>query len=154
MSEKDSGFATKVVALVATIPLRVRYLVVGLPLGLAWGVQGGPLWQRAAIMSVVLLVAPPLLHLARVRMTRAQPRPDRPHASLLRFTVAKAILVALAIFATWLLQSVTAYAEIIIGVAMAATVATLGPVLHPSLLISPRKPELKNAVLTTATKDG
>ncbi|WP_040691486.1 hypothetical protein [Nocardia vinacea] len=154
MSENSSGFATRLVTRLTAIPLPVRYLVAGLGFGLGWIGQIGPLWVRALVMSMLLLVVPLLLHLVRVRMVRAQPRSDGAHGSLFRFTVAKAILVVLVVFASWSLQSVTSWADIILGGAMAAIVAALGPVLHPLMLTRPREPELGNAVPATSAKVG
>ncbi|MGH4002145.1 MAG: hypothetical protein ACRDTJ_32290 [Pseudonocardiaceae bacterium] len=154
MFDNDSGLAARAVVLVTRTPLRVRYVAVGLTIGFTWGVQGGLLWQRPVIMSAVLLVVPPLLHLARARLIQARQRPDRTQASLLRFTVAKADLVVLAIFATWSLQPVTSYAELLVGAALAITVATLGPVLHPHMLVRSGEPDLEKVVATAAAKGG
>ncbi|WP_086663663.1 hypothetical protein [Lentzea kentuckyensis] len=154
MSENDRGFVTRLVTRLTAIPLRVRYLVAGLGFGLGWIGQLGPLWVRALVMSVVLLVVPVLLHFVRVRLIKVRLREDGRRGSLLRFTVAKAILVAFVVVTSWALQSVSPFADLIAGACMAAIVAILGPVLHSRMLTRPRAPEPEHTMATTATKDG
>jgi hypothetical protein len=138
-------------ALVVKVPLRVRYLLVGLIMGGTWAFQHGPLWRRAVVMALLTLAGPPVLHWLRSRLARGREWTHGRRASFVRFFGMKAILVSCAVVGTWLLQPVTPSAGLAVGLALAVTVAALGPILHPRLLVDP--PNLAGRTLMTAGWD-
>jgi hypothetical protein len=150
MPQNKSESASGVLALVARVPLQVRYILVSLIMGGTWAFQHGPLWRRAVVMALLTLVGPPVLHWVRSRLIRGGERAHRPRASFIRFFGAKAILVSFAIAGTWLLQPVTPDAGLVVGLVLAATVATLGPILHPRMLIHPPRTTAQNALSNSA----
>jgi len=137
MAQHDSRLAGRLLAAAAAVPIRVRYLLAGLTMGGTWAFLNTPLPQRALSMSLLFLVAPPVLHVLRAHLTRGQDRSLQPRASLTRFFGAKAVLVALALTGTWLLQPITPQAPLLIGAALVATVGVLGPLLHSRMLVRP-----------------
>jgi len=135
--QHKSEAAGRVLAVVARVPIRVRYLLLGLIMGGTWAFQHGPLWRRAVVMALLTLAAPPVLHWLRSRLAQGRERADRPRASFIRFFGAKAVVVSVAIVATWLLQPVTPGAGLAVGLVLAVTVAALGPILHSRMFVGP-----------------
>jgi hypothetical protein len=122
----------------AAVPLRARYLIAGLFMGGFWSLSTGPLVNQAVGLLLAVAVLPPVIHVARSRMAAQQEPSHRPRMSLTRLTLGKVVVVALAMTATWLLGPSSSYAHPVVGLALIATVATLGPLLHPRMLVHPR----------------
>jgi hypothetical protein len=119
------------------LTIRIRYLVAGLVLGLVWVWHADePLWEHVLRLVIVVLILAPLLRLAPqvlgVRRVRTR------GVSWPRLLAAKVPLLALAVVADWGLRHwVTATASgLVTGGALAAAVATLGPVLHTRLFVA------------------
>ena len=125
-----------VVALAARIPLRYRYLLAGVNIGVLWMIGDGPVWQHAITLTIVLVVGPPVINLLRSKLVedRGQPR-----MSLARLSAGKALLVILAMTGTWALEPVVAQPKVVVGLALVVTVAVLGPLLHPRMLVANRR---------------
>ncbi|WP_194908864.1 hypothetical protein [Catenulispora rubra] len=117
-----------------TTRIRLRYLTAGTAIGAIWSLHTGSLWTHALRLAIVVLIAPPLIHLARKRHTTNGAKKPAEQLSILRLAAAKIALLGAAILGTWLLARTTPHAELIIGIAMLLIVASLGPILHPYLL--------------------
>jgi hypothetical protein len=121
----------------AALAIRMRYLAAGLVLGLIWVWHADePLWEHVLRLVIVVLILAPVLRLApRIRGVRRTRARRLSWTWLLAF---KLPLIGLAVLADWALGHwMTATASgIVTGVAMAAAVATLGPVLHPRLFVA------------------
>ncbi|WP_433622170.1 hypothetical protein [Nocardia sp. CA-120079] len=113
-------------------------------MGGIWAVQSGPLWHRAVGLVGLSLVGPPVIHLVRARLRRHRAR-SGPRISLTRFFAAKAIVVAFALIATWLLGYTHENAPLHAGLLMAMVIAIAGPILHPHLLIPEPEPAAEPA---------
>jgi hypothetical protein len=77
-----------------------------------------------------------MIHLVRSRLVTDRERPPGARLSLVRFSIAKALLVVGALIGTVLLDQVISRPELVVGVALAAIVTTLGPRLHRRMLVS------------------
>lgn len=152
MAPNDSEPAGGILAAATKVPIPVRYLLVGLIMGGTWGLQSTPLPLRALTMAGMFLAGPPALHWLRSRLTRGQDRSQGPRASLVRFFGAKGLLVVLAFAGTWLLQPITPHAGLYIGLALAATVAVVGPLLHRHMLIHLAQATAGNRAATVAPR--
>ncbi len=124
--------------LAARVPLWTRYLLVGVIMGLVWGLQTGPLWEHAVRLAVLLMIVPPLLHQIRTRRDTRRGRRAGPHLSLVRISAAKAGLVAAATLVTWLVEPAVKHPEYVGAFLLTATIAGLGPLLHARMVTHPR----------------
>jgi hypothetical protein len=136
MPSRSSKFACMVRAVAGRVPLRVFYLLAGLGLGAVWAFQDVPLWEHALRLALILVVAPPVIHLVRSQLATDRERPPGARLSLVRFSIAKALLVVVALIGTVLLDQVISRPELVVGLALAAIVTTLGPRLHRRMLVS------------------
>jgi len=123
----------------AALAIRIRYLVAGVVLGLIWAWHADePPWEHVLRLVVVVLILAPILRLAPqllgVRGVRSRSR----SVSWPRLLAAKVPLLALALLADWGLHHwMTATASgLVTAAALAAAVATLGPVLHARLFVA------------------
>ncbi|WP_430330769.1 hypothetical protein [Rhodococcus sp. ACT016] len=87
-------------------------------------------------MAVLLLVGPAVVHLIRNRVS-TRGRHVKPRLSMPRLALAKAILVALAIVQTLLLETTVPGTRYLIGVEIALAIAIAGPALHRRMLVGP-----------------
>ena len=118
----------------AGLTIRIRYLVAGLVLGLAWAWHAGePPWEHVLRLVIVVLILAPILRLVpralgvRRVWTRRVP--------WLRLLAYKLPLLALALLADWGLGHwmTATVSGLVAAAALAAAVAGLGPVLHSRL---------------------
>jgi hypothetical protein len=117
------------------VPLRARYLALGLVMGGVWAWNGGtPLWVHAVKLVVLMIIVTTLMRLARRRRARRSGVPAEPRLSLPRTLGAKAALVVAALAANWLLDRWVPHAYLLVGAGLAVIVALLGPRFHPRLL--------------------
>ncbi|RKT87412.1 hypothetical protein SAMN05421805_113125 [Saccharopolyspora antimicrobica] len=111
-------------------PVRLGYAVAALVIGGAWAFGWDvPLWQHALRLLVIVLVLPPIVHLARRRLRR----PVTAYPPMRHLVVAKVLLVAGAVGLELLLNRWTWWAPFITAAALAATVAVGGPPWHRKL---------------------
>jgi hypothetical protein len=118
----------------AALTIRIRYLITGLALGLIWAWHADePPWEHLLRLVVVVLILAPILRLAPQLLGIRRPAAGR--VSWPRLLAAKVPLLALALLADWGLRHwMTATASgLVTAAALAAAVATLGPVLHRRL---------------------
>ncbi|WP_405771913.1 hypothetical protein OHU34_42530 [Streptomyces sp. NBC_00080] len=114
----------------------VPYAVLGVLMGGLWAVNhGASLWEHTERLLLVALIVPPLLERLRMRRRRRLGLEGEPRVSLLRLTLLKVGVVALALAATWLLRGHVAGADYWTAAGMAVLVAVVGPVLHPSMIV-------------------
>ena len=117
----------------AALTIRIRYLIAGVALGLIWAWNADePPWEHLLRLVVVVLILAPILRLApQLLGIRLAAR----RVSWPRLLAAKVPLLALALLADWGLRHwMTATASgLVTAAALAAAVATLGPVLHRRL---------------------
>jgi hypothetical protein len=121
----------------AALAIRIRYLVAGIFLGLVWAWHADkPLWEHVLKLAIVLLLVAPILRVARQALGARRGRTRS--VSWPRLLAAKVPLLVLALLADWGLRhwmSATS-SGLVTAVAVAVAVATLGPVLHPHLLVA------------------
>jgi hypothetical protein len=109
------------------------YRTVGIAMGAMWAWnQGEPLWEHAVKLGVLLFVGAPLVHFVLKRRAR-QGQAVVP-LSVSKIVVAKVVLVAAALGATWLLRPSMTHADLIVAGGLFATITVLGPKIHPLLL--------------------
>jgi hypothetical protein len=119
------------------VPIRVRYLALGLIMGGIWAANhGAPLWEHVVKLLILTLAVPPLLHVVRTRRRRRQGLGEEARLSFPRLIGLKVSLVACALIAAWLLGDRVTGADFLIAGGLGLTVALLGPRLHARLLIT------------------
>ncbi len=126
--------------------MRLRYLVIGALLGAAWGWNGDlPPWEHALRLGILVVVVLPAFAMGRRWWFRRSGRDDTGASSahLRGWLVAKVVLVVLAFCLQLALERLlppTASAEIV-GLALCATVAVGGPLVHHRLVAGWRRPD-------------
>ncbi|WP_331739553.1 hypothetical protein OG613_43980 (plasmid) [Streptomyces sp. NBC_00015] len=117
------------------------YTVLGVLMGGLWAVNhGATLWEHTSRLLLIALTVPPLMERVRMRRRRRLGRHGEPRVSLLRLTLLKLGVVALALAATWLLRDQVAGADYWTAAGMAVLVAVAGPLLHPHMIVGERPP--------------
>ena len=118
----------------AAVAIRIRYLVAGLVLGVAWSWHAGESpWKHVLRLAIVVLILAPILRLAPqflgIRRTRTRT------VSWPRLLAVKLPLIGLALLADWGLRHWMTATDsgLVTAAALAAAVAMLGPVLHSRL---------------------
>ncbi|WP_406637652.1 hypothetical protein [Amycolatopsis sp. WGS_07] len=107
--------------------MRLGYAVAGLVIGGAWAFGWDvPVWEHALRLLVIILVVPPVVHLARTRLGRL----THTHPPLRHLVIAKVLLVIGAIGLELLLDQVTPAAPFITAAALTVIVAACGPRWH------------------------
>jgi hypothetical protein len=120
-------------------PPRAIYPALGLLLGATWALSSGePLWQHAAKTLALVLTVPFAIGWLRARRYRRKGASGGPELSVPRLVTAKLSLVAAALIVNWALAGRVAGADYIVAAALLATVALLGPRVHPRLLRAAR----------------
>jgi len=125
--------------------IRIRYAVIGLVLGVAWGWNStlAP-WSHAVRLLVLILVVVPIVALARRLWFSRKGRIDTGATSdhVRGWLVAKVALVVAALAVQTALEqwmSRSASAEVV-GVLLFVTVAGVGPMVHDHLVAGWRRP--------------
>ncbi|MGW5641621.1 hypothetical protein ACWEV3_19995 [Saccharopolyspora sp. NPDC003752] len=110
--------------------VRLGYAVAALVIGGAWAFGWDvPVWEHALRLFVLVLVLPPIVHLARRRLGRlASAYPPLRH-----LVVAKVLLVVGAVGLELLLDQWTWWAPFITAAGLAVAVAVGGPPWHRKL---------------------
>ncbi|MWA00633.1 hypothetical protein F8568_009625 [Actinomadura sp. LD22] len=109
------------------------YRMAGLIMGGIWAWNAGePVWEHALKFGLLLFVGVPLLHLVQKRRTAGRPRPG-PQLSLARAVVAKGVLLAAALVASYLLRS-TPHGDLYVAAGLFVAIAGIGPLLHRHLM--------------------
>ncbi|MFE9687239.1 hypothetical protein [Streptomyces sp. NPDC006285] len=130
-------------------PLVVRYLILGLIMGGLWAWHAGaPLWEHAVRLLALLLIGPPLLHRARARRRRRLGLEGEPRLSLVRLTLLKLWLVALALLAAWVLNDRLSGADYWIAGGLTVITTVFGPPAHPHLIVTTDRPSSRRATRT------
>ncbi|NLU68842.1 hypothetical protein [Streptomyces sp. HNM0574] len=115
-----------------TRPVRAVYALAGLVMGVMW-IRGGdePAWEHALRVLVLVLVAPPVVHLVRrLRQRRRGEAPSGRQLPVARLTVAKVLLVGAGLGCDWLLGHWLAEPSRATAVGLCALIAAGGPKLH------------------------
>jgi hypothetical protein len=120
-----------------SLTVRTRYLIAGLVLGLIWAWHADePPWEHLLRLVIVVLILAPVLRLAPQLLGILRPAARR--VPWQRLLAAKVPLLALALLADWGLRRwmTATVSGLVTAAALAAAVATLGPVLHRRLLVA------------------
>jgi hypothetical protein len=117
------------------VPLRVRYLALGLLMGGIWAWNGStPLWVHAVKLVGLMAIVTMLVRLVRQRRAARAGIRAKPQLSVPRVLAVKASLVLAAMIVSWLLDGRVSHAYLVVATGLLVVVALLGPRLHPRLL--------------------
>ena len=133
MTRPDLPMSRRAAALVGTRSVKRVYRTAGLIMGAVWAWNAGePVWEHALKFGLLLFVGVPLLHLVQKRRTAGRPQAG-PQLSLARAVVAKGVLLAAALVASYLLRS-TPHGDLYVAAGLFVAIAGIGPLLHRHLL--------------------
>lgn len=111
--------------------IRIGYAVAGGFFAWRWASAGhGPAWQHAVQVLVMMAVLTAAVQLVRWRRRRGAGRPEAFRLPLRELLLGKALLVAAALGAEYLLARWTAHAQLVVGAGLFAAIALGGPALH------------------------
>lgn len=129
----------------ATHPaIRWPYLAIGTILGVLWVVQRDiPYGEHMLRTGSALVVIPPIAHLIRHRVHRHRGHSSPTRISLPRLVFAKLALMGVAFALDWVLGELLGHSllaiDLLLGAGIIATIALLGPLLHPRFVVSSRR---------------